>query len=106
MTPTEQDNELREAIRKDFHQLLVKEFTADWKIQRIVRDLEIDVISLDNTMQLITADRKRVALEAELKVWMRLKAGDGLSTHDGCFEIHPDYINEQIAQLKAQQEKL
>lgn len=56
--------------------------------------------------EFITADRKRVAIEAELKVWMRLKTGDGLSTHDGCFELHPDYINEQIAELKAQQEEV
>jgi len=109
MTPTEQDNELREAIRKDFHQLLVKEFTADWKIQRIVRDLEIDVISLDNTMQLITADRKRVALEARLD-----ELEHTFVSHDNALASelveNPEWeygqVAERIAELKAQQEEV
>lgn len=45
-----QDNreELKQALIKDFNELLVKEFTADWKIQRLVTGLQIDVMSLDN----------------------------------------------------------
>ena len=100
MTPTEQDKELREQITP-----LVIEAIENGTFDGYYGDQIADE-TWNFLKALITADRKRVALEAELKVWMRLKAGDGLSTHDGCFEIHPDYINEQIAQLKAQQEKL
>lgn len=45
--------ELRKAIRDDFHSLLVKEFTADWKIQRMVHDCEIDIMDFDNVNKFI-----------------------------------------------------
>ena len=46
-------DKLREALKKDFHKLYVKEFTTDWSIQRLVRDTEIDVMRLDNLLALI-----------------------------------------------------
>ena len=52
MTPTEQDNELREAILLEFknvHRLAPADYTEN---------------CTNIVMQLITADRKRVALEA------------------------------------------
>ncbi len=44
---------MREALKKDFHKLYVKAFTTTWKAERFVRDVEIDVMSLDNLLALI-----------------------------------------------------
>jgi len=51
---TPEDTKLKLALKKDFNQLLVKEFTTDWKAQRFVMGLQIDVMSLDNLNNLIT----------------------------------------------------
>jgi hypothetical protein len=46
-------DELRKSLKEDYKALLVKEFTADWKMQRLLRDLEIDVMDFDNLQDLI-----------------------------------------------------
>ncbi len=57
MTPTEQDKELREAITK-----IVE---AEYKSPNYTPAVE----RVDHIMHLITADRKRVALEARIDEW-------------------------------------
>lgn len=61
------DNELREAIKKainkDFKELYVKEFTTDWKAQRLVRSLEVGVHTFSNIEKLIQAREKQAKLE-------------------------------------------
>lgn len=54
MSNTPEDTDLKLALKKDFNQLLVQEFTTDWKVRRLIIGLEIDVMSLDNLMNLIT----------------------------------------------------
>ena len=76
MTPTEQDKELREAILLEFknvHRLAPADYTEN---------------CTNIVMQLITADRKRVALEARIDEnktywWHQQKraASEGVSTH-------------------------
>jgi len=44
---------LRKALREDFRKLYVKEFTTDWQTQRIIRNMEIGVMSLENTLRLL-----------------------------------------------------
>ena len=44
---------IREALQKDFNNLYVKRFTADWRNQRFLRKLEIDIMSLDNLEALL-----------------------------------------------------
>ena len=98
MTSTEQDKELREAILLEFknvHRLAPADYTEN---------------CTNIVMQLITADRKRVALEARidelenrLRVqfipshWARLCAG---------VNSWAKYVNRRIAKLKAQQEEV
>ena len=68
MTPTEQDNELREAIRlelKNVHRLAPADYTEN---------------CTNIVMQLITADRKRVAVEARIDEWKAM--GDFLTKVD------------------------
>lgn len=44
---------IREGLKKDFNKLYVKEFTTTWEIERACREIELDIMSLDNTIQTI-----------------------------------------------------
>ena len=46
------DTKLRQALIKDFKELLVEEFTTDWKAQRFLIEMYLSVMSLDNTIEL------------------------------------------------------
>lgn len=91
MTPTEQDKELREAIAN-----IVE---AEYKSPNYTPVVE----RIDHIMQLITADRKRVALEARIdeleQVYPQLQKHHGVSG-EGNY-----YYDDRIAELKAQQEE-
>jgi len=61
---------LREALKKDFRKLYVKEYTTTWEAERIVRELEIDIMSLDNTLaSLPTEEEIRKQVAEEIKNW-------------------------------------
>ena len=47
------EDKLRQAILKDFKELLVPEFTTNWKAERFFIEMYLSVMSLDNTMKLI-----------------------------------------------------
>ena len=87
MTPTEQDKELRDGIIS------------------ILRYSELDIVDdADAIMQLITADRKRVALEARIdenKRWLTALA----PSMDKNVAYNSDF-HSRIAELKAQQEEV
>ena len=58
------EDKLRQAILKDFKELLVPEFTTNWKAEIFLIEMYLSVMSLDNTMKLINEkegknDRKR-----------------------------------------------
>lgn len=88
MTPTEQDKELRE-------KLLNLRITV-WKQTNLNGQANLDHDSVNEMLQLITADRKRVAVEARI---------------DELEDLSPDMyyfgdivkIDNRIAELKAQQ---
>jgi hypothetical protein len=44
--------DIKEVLKKDFNNLYQERFTMDWRDQRLVRGLEIDVMSLDNLEKL------------------------------------------------------
>lgn len=91
MTPTEQDKELREAITK-----IVE---AEYKSPNYMPAVE----RIDYIMQLITADRKRVALEARIEeVGRIIERVWGLDYG----EETEKYLSVRIAELKAQQEEV
>ena len=106
MTPTEQDNELREKVATiveywDFSPLQ----DEDSRIERLK----------DEIMQLITADRKRVALEARMDEldslvlkWFEDNYKNGASLGDDAYVTEyqlGSYRRGRIAELKAQQEE-
>ena len=84
MTPTEQDNELREKIKT----IIIGFDGGNWYDQKA-----------DSIMQLITADRKRVALEARIDEIEHI-AGFTNGMTNQMFKN----LQNRIAELKAKQE--
>ena len=91
MTPTEQDKELREAMLLEFknvHRLAPADYTEN---------------CTNIVMQLITADRKRVALEARIETVMYI---DSMLRFEN-IPLHPvqsESLKQYLRQLEAQQE--
>lgn len=102
MTPTEQDKELREAI--------INIVEAEYKSPNCIPAVE----RVEHIMQLITADRKRVALETLLDVKNNSEEAyvgedwwsDDNVMDNSAYEIPRLYLDNRIAELKAQQEEL
>lgn len=94
MTPTEQDKGLREAITK-----IVE---AEYKSPNYIPAVE----RVDHIMQLFTADRKRVALEARIEAAEHILNTMVSRAGGYCDEIKPDAIPDYIAELKKQKEEL
>ena len=97
MTPTEQDKELREKVAAiieywDFSPLQ----DEDSRIERLKNEI----------MQLITADRECVALEARIEAAEHIQNTMVHEAGGYCDEILPDAIPDYIAELKAQQEEV
>ena len=97
MTPTEQDNELREAIKHLLGYCMPNQHQCTFEASRN------ETQELDEIMQLITADRKRVALEARID-----EAGRIIDRELGLDygEETEKYLSVRIAELKAQQEEV
>lgn len=100
MTPTEQDKELREQIADLFDELCepTNEF---WH-----RDSGLHWAG--KVMQLIAADRKRVALEARLEELDYIRQKGQRIVVPGMEDrpVWSDAFRERIAELKAQQEEV
>lgn len=87
MTPTEQDNELREAILLEFK-----------NVQRLApADYTENCTNI--VMQLITADRKRVALEARIDELEKF-----VNTTNRSLSVKK--LRDRLSALKSQQEEV
>ena len=92
MTPTDRDKELREAILLEFknvHRLAPADYTEN---------------CTNVVMQLITADRRRVALEARVDELKQLTEFEVATIGIIHGRHHRSYC-DRIAELKAQQEE-
>ena len=56
---------LREALKKDFRKLYVPKYTTTWKFERLSREIEIGIMSLENTQALL--DKAESSRQAFLK---------------------------------------
>ena len=56
----EQLGAIRTAISKDFETIYVKEFTTNWKIERLSRNLEIGVMDFDAIQDLIRTEKLKL----------------------------------------------
>lgn len=45
--------QIRDALKKDFNELYVKEYSTTWEAERMIRGIEIDIMSLKNLMKLV-----------------------------------------------------
>jgi len=101
MTPTKQDKELREKINHRFESVCTEGH------QQSCGEYQTAV---DDIMQLITADRKRVALEARIElIDSMLNSNPGILHDcgrrlDGVFG--KTYLEYSKSELKAQQEEV
>lgn len=100
MTPTEQDKELQAEVKqilKDGFNYYVgerKDTSSDMK--------PLDIYCTEHIIQLITADRERVALEARIDTATDILYGlSGTYKHISRYEVR-----ELVAELKAQQEEV
>lgn len=122
MTPTEQDKELREALMRSLEAKIMESGFLDEhdknvggtlytpaNNQKLTASALADVLSVD-IMQLITADRKRVALEARIDELENRLRVQFIPSHWArlCAEVNSwaKYVDRRIAELKAQQEEL
>lgn len=53
LSNSELRDKIEQALKEDFNNLLVKEFTTDWKVQRLKIALDIEIMDFDNIVQLI-----------------------------------------------------
>ena len=58
---------VREALIKDFNKLYVKKYTTAWKLERACRKIELDIMSLDNTIKAILKFLSKFELVQEVK---------------------------------------
>ena len=97
MTPTEQDKELREKISHRFDSVCAEGH------QQSCGEYQTAV---DDVMQLITADRKRVALEARIDERQMLSFHRAYGRdYQATLETLEETNDKRIAELKAQQEE-
>ena len=71
------EEQIKEAVRKDFHKLYVKQFTTGWKEQRFLRDIEIGVMSFDSLTNLIQAEKEQYL--DEFVEWLEIDRNYGSS---------------------------
>ncbi len=96
MTPTEQEKELRHEL----HMLYKRRISSNLTIASYIKE----------SMQLITADRKRVALEAKIELIDSMLNSNSAILHDcgkrldGAFG--KIYLEHKKSELKAQQEEV
>ena len=93
---------LREALKKDFNELLVKEFTTDWSIQRLKIGLDIDVMSFDNIIAYFQAQQDKAVLEAQFKELTNLGKRYNGSKKAWCdyYEERYNYLSKEVKENK------
>ena len=107
MTPTEQDNELRSAI---IHYRIKCDYYLSDRDEGVISQEEYETAicsELNAVIQLCTADRKRVALEARIDERQMLSFHRAYGRdYQATLETLEEANDERIAELKAQQEEV
>src|ERR1700744_5486240 len=79
-------NNLKEALKKDYRALLVKQFSTNWEIERLVRQIELDVMQLPSLQAAI--ERKILATQTKA-----FKAGYNRGRYDEAHGLPDRYDN-------------
>lgn len=67
-TLSKPDIKLVRALQKDFETLYVKEFTTAWKENRLIRNIELGIMRLENTEKYIATQNTALLKEVADKV--------------------------------------
>lgn len=106
MTPTEQDKELEKAVWASLANQMTHAINCtDPEHKRQDSCVDFTEKNFEQLMQLITADRKRVALEARIETVMSI---DAMLRFEN-IPLHPvqaESLKQYLRQLEAQQEEL
>ena len=93
---------LVEALRKDYKQLYVKEYTTGWREQRLMRNTELEIMSLKNTEEYIEKEldkaREDVLIELQ-KEFSEYGVPDDVRYTYPLFYIN-NIIEEKLSKLK------
>ena len=110
MTPTEQDDELRKAVWASLASQMTHAINCtDPEHKRQDSCVDFTEKNFEQLMQLITADRKRVALESEMNAWKQVrKSYPKKQTLQGnaVSRLTLSDVDRKITELKAQQEEV
>ena len=96
------EEQIKEAIRKDFHKLYVKQFTTDWREQRFLRDIEIGVMSFDNLTNLLTQQREELIKLIKESTPRYIKGGESRTQYYA--KGYNDFREDAIRSLSQQEE--
>lgn len=61
------ETKLVKALRKDYKELYVKEYTTGWREQRLIRNIELGIMSLKNTEEYISQELDKAREEGYKK---------------------------------------
>lgn len=93
-------DDLEHALNSMLSIVRYDEFDYDGNADKQARQKERTRQAVKTFKQYLNARQDRAVVEAELKVWKRIRSLDGLYVNkEGCIEIHVDYVDEMIEQL-------
>lgn len=81
--------EIRQALKKDWRDLYVAEYTTDYIAQRVIREIEIDIMQFSALTHLIETEKKKARIEELKSLKENFEWGAGI-----------DPIQDRIATLK------
>ena len=84
-TLSKPDIKLVRALQADFKELYQKEFTTDYKAKRLIRNIELGIMRLENTEKYIATQNTALLKEVADKVIGKdeVLGADGLRKSDG-----------------------
>ena len=56
------ETQLREALKKDFRRLYVRQYSTMWEMERTFREVEIDIMDLSETLALLKEEINEQAI--------------------------------------------
>ena len=100
------ETKLVEALRKDYKQLYVKEYTTRWREERFIRNIELGIMSLKNSEEYISEELSKAREEGRKEVINELNDLDDVENNDefGQYKVWAKYLIEQLSKLKTKED--
>jgi hypothetical protein len=99
------ETKLVKALKEDYKQLYVKEYTTGWREQRFIRNIELGVMSLKNTEEYIFQELDKARGEGRKEVINELNDLDDVEKNDEFrqYKVWAKYLIEQLSKLKTKE---